>query len=971
MIQKLKTKKKYIFLFLFYFTLYAHSFSVVAGQAGDLDAAFGTNGIVISKQLWFNQPSFSATGLVARGAPLNDIVATATRLEDGKLGKSAVLVSYKQANGSLNAGAFGTGNPPQGFTSFINFDQFIAIATFAEANLQRLIVVGGQGFLNTTPLLKKTTATGIDINSNTIENQEGVFNALVVDQANQYVFAAGLRAAFGVGTFRAFRFSRFNLSDFSDVKDTITPFFGHSQINSITMQSDGRIVAAGESTKNTLTQFIISRYLSDATVDSSFSNIYPFPEESGANAVAIQIVDGTEKIVAAGWIKRSANQQSLALVRYNLDGELDTSFGSQQSGIVIDSFGGKQVIAHALAIDKNNKIIVVGEYIETAESSPIFIVACYNSNGTLDRTFGPDANGWITTSITQNGSVINAVAIDEENRIIAGGYSINNNGLYEITLARYIGSQASQPGSPGSIDFDFGDRGLVTTSFSTLSPSTPSPVFLSTADNSSRSNSFAHSFSANSSLANINSSFPIPATLSHKPRSYKERYAKQRAATRSFNSLSPQARKTVPKISRLNKAVFRNFVTGNNSVITGMAIRGAPYNDIIVVGNTETAPISQIIASYSSSDGTLNTGNFGSPLSQGYLNYLTAIANRGNAVTIFNNTNNIVTAGSVGSGTNKTLTFFSFATNGGGLAGPGEKRLNSWFGEFNALVPSSASSSLYAGFVYQNNASSKQFVIGKFNNFSGAAEQDFNGGLPLITNFTNTPKDMSQINALAVYPTSGKIVAAGTALIDGQNRFVLARYLNNGPLDQSFNETGKVITDFSTITLIPHRDDVAYGIALQQIDGETKIVVVGATARKHGGSFIVLARYNDDGTLDPTFGYTGTGIRISCFGSSSDSAQAVVIDENNRIVIAGIASTKPTPNANPINKFIIARYHPDGTVDKSFGGSGRVFARFFGKGAGANAIALQTINGKPRIIASGFAIDNAGYSRFALARYFA
>jgi len=892
--------------------IFCATVNMQAQQAGDLDPTFGNNGIVRSSAL-APEGGPIITSLVLRGSLYNDIVVSGTQIKNKKTYPTEVFSSYKKIDGSPSTGF--TNSPGVFFNTIASFiapgiNRLIMagrlMTSYVSSGVDRLVMAGRLIVSADPPFTIKATATEASLRNNPLIFS-GIFNSVVVDQTNQYIFAGGSTLPS-----KSLKFARFNVSDFGNVINTIHDFPPGitAQINSIALQSDGHIVAAATITDVLVPYFVLMRYSQNAILEST--NHVFFPQESSANAVTTQFVNGSEKIVAAGWIKQN-NKQKLALVRYNLDGTPDTDFGAQQTGKIIESFGGNLVTAHAIAIDKNNKIVVVGEFSETETTNPVFLVARYNTDGILDKTFGPDASGWVLTSPSSYGSVLNAVAIDEDNKIVCSGYSININGEYELLLVRYIGNQAGF-GSPGTPDIDFGDKGLITTLFSTTpSSATPSSI------NPSASNS--SSIAPFSSAQNTNN---------------------------------------------------------NNSVITGMVIRNAPFNDIVVVGNTETTPLSQIVASYKSSDGTLNIGNFGSPLSQGYINYRTASANNAYAIAVQNGTNNITTAGNNRLGLPaqiKTHAFFNFSPTGTFIA----QTHNMGIGEFKAIAHplGPTNTFLYAG---SSIVDGMNFILAKFT-YNGELDGGFGYptlGQPTTTNFTSTSQDFSQINAIAVYPTNGKIVVAGTAVIDEQNRFVLARYSNTGVLDTTFgdlnetgNRTGKIVADFSEITLVPNRNDAAYGVALQQIGGEFKIVVVGATARKHGGYFIVLARYNDNGTLDPTFGYTGKGIRINCFGSSCDSAKAVVIDDNNRIIIAGIAATKLTSKTAPINKFIIARYTPDGKVDTTFNGNGRTFTRFFGKGAGANAVALHFIDGKPRIVASGFAIDDEGHSRFALARYFA
>ena len=119
------------------------------------------------------------------------------------------------------------------------------------------------------------------------------------------------------------------------------------------IQSDGKIVLAGESFNGTDRDFALARYNSDGSLDSSFGSggkvVTPIGnQDESAGDIAIQ-ADG--KIIIAGYSINANSLVDFALARYNTNGSLDTSFGS--GGKVITPFGSVGsdiVIAHAIAI---------------------------------------------------------------------------------------------------------------------------------------------------------------------------------------------------------------------------------------------------------------------------------------------------------------------------------------------------------------------------------------------------------------------------------------------------------------------------------------------------------------------------------------------------------------------------------------------------------------------------------------------
>lgn len=208
-----------------------------------------------------------------------------------------------------------------------------------------------------------------------------------------------------------------------------------------------------------------------------------------------------------------------------------------------------------------------------------------------------------------------------------------------------------------------------------------------------------------------------------------------------------------------------------------------------------------------------------------------------------------------------------------------------------------------------------------------------------------------QIKDLLVQP-DGKIIAVGNSL-DKHIQISLARYHSNGSLDSSFGTYGKRFTSFDTTYTTG-----AYSAALQA-DG--KIVVAGIHEAYSGDvlptSIVALARYNNDGNLDNTFGTAGKVTRL--FGTLPaqfpSGANSVAIQADGKIVIAGF---KEAPG---MKEFLLLRYHSTGLLDSSFGTDGVVTTNFGDAEARAYKVLIQK-DGK--IIAVGTS-NNA----VAIARY--
>jgi uncharacterized delta-60 repeat protein len=224
---------------------------------------------------------------------------------------------------------------------------------------------------------------------------------------------------------------------------------------------------------------------------------------------------------------------------------------------------------------------------------------------------------------------------------------------------------------------------------------------------------------------------------------------------------------------------------------------------------------------------------------------------------------------------------------------------------------------------------------------SGDLDTTFNGDGRVMSDFTDR---FAGAEAVAIQSDGKVVVAGGNGNRGIAGDFALARYNTGGSLDTTFSANGKVTTGFTV------GKDIAYGVAIQA-DGK---MVAAGTAGGNGNKF-ALARYNANGTLDTSF--SGDGKVMTDFTPGLDGAAGVVIQADGKIVAAGTAYADCG-----CNKFALARYNANGTLDTTFGGNGKV-TTYFGFGAHGDAVALQA-NGK--LVVAG---SSSELARFALARY--
>jgi uncharacterized delta-60 repeat protein len=200
-----------------------------------------------------------------------------------------------------------------------------------------------------------------------------------------------------------------------------------------------------------------------------------------------------------------------------------------------------------------------------------------------------------------------------------------------------------------------------------------------------------------------------------------------------------------------------------------------------------------------------------------------------------------------------------------------------------------------------------------------------------------------------------RVVAAGQMRNGSGYGFAVARMSVNGALDSSFDADGKQTVIFSSTP--------AYGYGAA-VDSLGRVVVVGYT--EYGGPTgvegpdIAAARLTNAGALDTSFHGNGK-LSLGLTAKSWAFGRAVAVDHLGRIVVAGSAET--TDNGGG-QRFAVARYTPTGTLDPSFGGTGKVTFDFGGDSDVTYAVAIDSLD---RVVVAGQNYGH-GFNRVAVAR---
>ena len=400
-------------------------------------------------------PSFNGTGIVTTSIRTFDLGTSVAIQSDGRIvvaGRSYngtdgdfAVVRYN-IDGTLDTSFNGTGKVTTDIGSSDEGAHSVAIQSDGKIVAAGYAIVNGNKFAliryNTNGTLD-TSFNGIGIVTTDVGTTLTGANSVAI-QSDGKIVAAGVG---GIGRFGAFAVVRYNTDGTLD-----TSLNGTGKIitsigsiddgaSSVAIQSDGRIIAVGYSNNGSDYDFAAVRYNTNGTLDTSFN---------GTGKVTTGILGGEVarsgalapdgRIVAAGYSQvLGGNPARFAVVRYNTDGTLDTSFNG--TGKVTTPIGNIYAEPRSVAVQSDGRIVAAGGT-SLSNSDYDFAVVRYNTDGSLDTSF--NGTGKVTTPIGSLVDVASAVAIQSDGRIVAAGYT-NNGSTYDFAVVRYLGSTSCTP----------------------------------------------------------------------------------------------------------------------------------------------------------------------------------------------------------------------------------------------------------------------------------------------------------------------------------------------------------------------------------------------------------------------------------------------------------------------------------------------------------------------------------------------
>ena len=289
----------------------------------------------------------------------------------------------------------------------------------------------------------QTTDFGLDTDGDGIvESGADVAEGVAIQPDGKIVVAGHARIPLGggLGFDNDFAVARYNPDGTIDTtfgnNGKVTTNIGtDSDIGTdVVLQPDGKIIVVGQIDQ--ATDCAIVRYNSDGSLDNTFGGsgiiVSDFSGSEGFKSVALQS-DG--RIVATGFTTGSNATLDFAVVRYEPDGDLDSSFGN--AGLVTTDVSGGipsgQDFGEDIILQNDGKILVVGR--NTSNTILDLAIVRYNTDGSLDSSFVN--NGILSIDIHGKGDFGQDIAIQPDGKIVAGGYSANGTNL-DFVLVRVL-----------------------------------------------------------------------------------------------------------------------------------------------------------------------------------------------------------------------------------------------------------------------------------------------------------------------------------------------------------------------------------------------------------------------------------------------------------------------------------------------------------------------------------------------------
>lgn len=735
------------------------------------------------------------------------------------------------------------------------------------------------------------------------------------------------------------------------------------------VQSDGKYIVLVE----TSYYHVLARYTAEGVLDKSFgTNGFSYPIDLGY--VASAVVQADDKIVVGGYAyNNSTGRIDLALERYTSNGVVDASFGS--GGVATAEFASYYLTeAHGLAVQSTGEIIAVGQGMDNNYDNRAFVVARFTGTGALDNTFNSGGTLVLDFS-TYSAMAATAVALQGNNILVAGEGVDPATGQLAFTLVRLLngGTVDGSFGTEGWVRTSFASTAYLTAlalqpdqrivaggySYNTTAQDNDFALARYTSDGVLEGTGTTDLGAEDIAYGLVVGSGPIVQV------GYRETF-------------TPAYHKDIALVRYTGSGALDESFDGDGKVITTIEgddeARGIVLladGSLLVAGNsfTTSSNTADVLLARYRTDGTLdNTFNATGTTPGISFSYYSHGIQAEVRDMVVQPDGKLVVAGYSAKDLYSSYTYvFGVARfNRDGT-------LDASFGQDGVVVVdfgNSAGASSVAlqpdgkivvggsvGYYPDQGPWEADFALVRLTG-EGVLDPTFDGDGKAVIDFYSN----DYLSDIAVQP-DGKIIGAGASFDEynpggGYNSsdFAVVRFTPDGKADRRFGNGGLVTTDF-----FGDYDHVG-SVALQP-DG--RILVSGLVYRPDPVipdtylSDFAVVRYNSNGMLDTRF---GTGGKALANMGSAQGLGYLALQVDGKIVVGGALQDPVNSTAD----FALVRFTPAGLPDAGFGGDGVVTTDIGGAGDYAGPVVLQS-DGK--ILQVGGYYDDQYNSYFAVVRY--
>jgi uncharacterized delta-60 repeat protein len=698
-------------------------------------------------------------------------------------------------------------------------------------------------------------------------------------------------------------------------------FSGGIQPVDTIVQTDGKTITIGTGFSFTIgggyyTQ--LKRYNTDGTIDSTFGNGGKIDTSYGYFA-SKQQSDG--KLILLSRASASDLTSNIVLTRFNSNGTIDNTFGT--SGSLTTDVAGYGFI------DERNGKILLGAGGASTTTFNIAKVNLYNSDGTIDNTFG--TNG--TISIATSSSLGNSGIVQTDGKI----------------LLSLLGGGIKRYNRDGSLDINFGYNGALLTASGSLSQQSDGKILVNDGARVTRYNLDGSRDYTFGTLGKIDSYGKLViqgdgkivtagskgGIAGNQQDFFLNRYSNDGVLDRTFGTdgiATVDFDKGNDALSNLTLGTDGRIFASGQTTTSGVASfasasllndLSATTNRAPVVANKLTSKV--IVKGASTFNLNIPANTFSDPDAGDTLTY-TAIAKTPNVIFAsaplpFNaNTRTF----------SYTPTFFGpvdiqvTATDKGGLSAISNFKLT-------VALSNATAGNLDPTFGIDGSYGVSVDRFGGLINTTGAIVQadgkvvvnraDGANGIQLTRYNTDGSRDLTFKNSTIanavnsgfsgmIQQSDGKILVRGlkgdlNSLTD-YNNYALSRFNSDGSVDNTFGTNGSIVTNFNL---------QIYGGTFSESNGK---IYLAAGVKQSGSAQVPfqLNRYNSDGSVDNTFGTSGAVI-LDSTATSSKSVTAIQQQADGKALVA--VNVGGSNGAD-----YLFRYNSNGTIDSTFGTNGRV-----------------------------------------------